>query len=202
MKICILTQQRETMRKQIIIHSEKFNTYYNTGSQEDIHNIQATNCMLCTNYKETWRKWKWCVYSVYESSSVGTGQDVLAFRVKGKESTSRNLNLNKSWQIRLKWSISFFHLCSIKNLSSPVCSHCTLTGRRARWRPWVKPARTASPHSDECSTGWTERTHAHIVCLFPFPKHVDIVSSSWVFNKIKNTHTLPSSPMLKTVFSS
>lgn len=44
----------------------------------------------------------------------------------------------------------------------PVCIHCTLTGQRARWRPEVKPALTASLHTDGCSTGWTEHiTHKH-----------------------------------------
>lgn len=119
------------------------------------------------------RGWRWCIYSVYESSSAGTRQNMLSFRVKGKESTSRNLNLRKCFTKQNTVQSGTAHVPSQFFLFtpvmqtgqrnpfySPVYSHCTLTRQRVRWRPEVEPAPTASLHSGGCSTGWT--MHAHI----------------------------------------
>lgn len=179
--------------------------------------------MSCTNYKGDFKKVKMvyllCIWVLRCWNRSGCVVLQSRRRRVDLEESEPEQELND-----LIWSISFFHLmfhqkdfflwpksfelwCYHGFLNgvilhcSPVCSHCTPTGRRARWRPEVKPAPTASPHTGGCSTGWTERKHAHIHTAVSFSQHVDIMSPSWVFHKI-NTHTLPSCPMLKTVFSS
>lgn len=50
------------------------------------------------------------IYSVDESSAAGAGQDVLAFRVEGKQPTSRNLHLNNRTftHSHINWSYIHF----------------------------------------------------------------------------------------------